>query len=157
QAALSPAVELRRDGAPRREVVGQLPPLTAGPQDVEDGVEEVPPVDAGGAAHLLGLGQQGPQQLPLAVGQVARIRFTFAHTSLYKPFANPLLGVRPVFHCSIDFGTTASKEANALRLLLWLMAPWLALACHPESGRPRGHHPVRYSQLSEQSYRSIQM
>jgi len=90
QAIVPPAVELRRDGAPGGEVVGQLSPLASGPQDVEDGVEEVPPVHGGRAADSLGLGQQGPQEVPLTVGQVAQVGFTVAHTSLYGPFANTL-------------------------------------------------------------------
>src|SRR6516165_1261779 len=87
QATPPPAAELGGDGAPGREVVGQLPPLAACPQDVEDGVEEVPAVHGGRAADAPGLGEQGPQEVPLAVSQVTRIACTFAHTPLYGPFA----------------------------------------------------------------------
>src|SRR6516225_11062450 len=66
QAIVPPAVELRRDGAPGGEVVGQLSPLAAGPEDVEDGVEEVPPVHGGRAdtGHCSGSGGTAKRRCP---------------------------------------------------------------------------------------------
>src|SRR5262249_6883322 len=82
RAARARAADWGGEGARGGEVGGKLPPLAAGAQDVEDGIQDVPPVHGGRAADLPGLGEQGPQEIPLAVGQVARIACTFAHTPL---------------------------------------------------------------------------
>src|SRR2546423_894123 len=40
----APLVEVAPGGAPGGEVLGEEPPLAAGPQDVEDGVDDIPQV-----------------------------------------------------------------------------------------------------------------
>jgi hypothetical protein len=48
----APAAERAGDGAPGREVVGQLPPLAAGAQQVEEGIDRVTALDLDGVADL---------------------------------------------------------------------------------------------------------
>ena len=47
-AVVTPLVEVAPDGALGREVDGQVSPLAAGAEDVEDGVEDVPHVGLAG-------------------------------------------------------------------------------------------------------------
>jgi hypothetical protein len=61
------------DGRPRREVPGQGPPLAAGAQEVEQGVEEQSQGPSARSATPRGKGQQRLQDVPLAVGQAGRI------------------------------------------------------------------------------------
>jgi hypothetical protein len=75
---LAPVAEQAVDGLPRREVVGDHPPRSARPQVVEDGVDDLPPINGDRMSALacagLGLGQQWVEALPLLVGQVGRVR-----------------------------------------------------------------------------------
>jgi hypothetical protein len=73
QAGAGPLVEVVADGARFGEVVRDVAPGAAGAQEVEDGVGDLPQVDLAGSAHVLGRLDEGAQQLPLLVGQVAGI------------------------------------------------------------------------------------
>ncbi len=64
------------DGGPRREVVREQSPRPAGPQVVEDRVEDLPGVGRGTAAVRaagLGLREERPDPLPLVIGQIGRV------------------------------------------------------------------------------------
>gem|GEM_PF-1528271 len=56
QSVDSPAVEVGGDGAPRRKVVGQLPPRAAGAFQIEDGVEDRAVIQAASSAAFVGFG-----------------------------------------------------------------------------------------------------
>ena len=69
---------------------GQIAPLAAGAEDVEDGVEDVPHVGLAGPAAA-GLGREvGLDQGPLGVGDVARVMVhshaitTLCHTPIVR-------------------------------------------------------------------------
>ena len=71
-AVVPPLVEVAPDGALGREVLGEVAPLAAGPQDVEDGIDDVaqvglagPPAGVDGDVRL--------DQGPLRVGDVAGV------------------------------------------------------------------------------------
>ena len=67
-AVVPPLVEVAPDGALGREVLGQVTPLAAGPQDVEDGIDDVAQV--GLAWPSAGVdGQVRLDQSPLGVGE----------------------------------------------------------------------------------------
>jgi hypothetical protein len=67
-----PLLEVVPDGALGREVPGQVAPLAAGPQDVEDGVDDVPYRGLAGPAAGED-GDAGLDQGPLGVGDVAGV------------------------------------------------------------------------------------
>src|SRR5262245_16584017 len=68
QAALAPAVEAGVDGLPGAEKLRQVAPGRAGAEDPEDAVDHEPVVLRRPSRPLSGL-EQGPQDLPLRVGQ----------------------------------------------------------------------------------------
>jgi site-specific DNA recombinase len=80
-APATPSVEVPPDGALGREVLGQIPPLAAGSEDVEDGVEDVAHV--GGTRPPAGWGgrEVGLDQGPLLVGEVTRVVVVWHTTS----------------------------------------------------------------------------
>src|SRR5262245_54615390 len=82
----APAVELGGDGAPGREVVGQLPPLAAGAQEVQDGVDEAAAIDFDGVADLGKAARTdvGANELPLLIGQVAGVLFGRRHARIIR-------------------------------------------------------------------------
>src|SRR5262249_31450639 len=80
-AVVPPGVEVAPDGALGREVVGQVAPLAAGAQQVQDGVQDVTHRRLAGAASGVH-GDQGLDQGPLLVGQVAGVSLG-SHTPLY--------------------------------------------------------------------------
>src|SRR5262249_34015897 len=84
KSTLPPAVELRRDRSPRREVVGQHPPGAARPQDVEDAIKQVTLLDATGPPGFpkFPLRQQRPDELPLFVREIAGIGLPLAHAGI---------------------------------------------------------------------------
>ena len=87
-AVVPPLVEVAPDGAPGREVLGQVTPLAAGPQQVEDGIDDVPKV--GRARPPAGVDRQvGLDQGPLRVGDVARVGLR-PHVTFYA--TPPLMG-----------------------------------------------------------------
>jgi hypothetical protein len=59
QSLLSPAAEVVVDGLPRRQVMGQQPPSTTGPQPVGHGVDQLAAVMRGGRPRGLGAGMSG--------------------------------------------------------------------------------------------------
>jgi hypothetical protein len=73
QPLLPPAAEVVVDGLPGRQVVGQQPPGTAGPQPVGHGVDQLAAVMEGWAAAGLGRRDERGQELPLGIGQVGGI------------------------------------------------------------------------------------
>src|SRR5215471_14593360 len=85
---LAPVVVLGGDGAPRREVVGQLAPLATGTADVEDGVDEGAAANPLGGTTSLGLGQQGLDHGPLLVRQITGVSFPFvAHARIIRAWS----------------------------------------------------------------------
>src|SRR5262249_12379880 len=80
-AVVPPLIEVAPDGAPGREVLGQVAPLAAGPQDVEGGVEDV--AHRRLARPAAGVyGDQALDQAPLLIGQVAGVSLG-SHTPFY--------------------------------------------------------------------------
>ena len=87
-AVVPPLVEVAPDGALGREVLGQVTPLAAGAQDVEDGIDDVAQVGLAGPAAGVD-GQVRLDQGPLRVGDVAGVGLR-SHTSFYA--STPLMG-----------------------------------------------------------------
>ena len=87
----SPLVEVAPDGALGREVDGQVAPLAAGAEDVEDGVEDVPHVRLAGPPAAGFGGDVGLDQGPLGVGDVAGVMVcSHAITTSVTPGLFPL-------------------------------------------------------------------
>ena len=82
----TPLVEVAPDGALGREIDGQIAPLAAGAEDVEDGVEDVPHVCLAGPTAA-GFGRHvGLDQGPLRVGDVAKVMVhSHTNTTLVTP------------------------------------------------------------------------
>src|SRR4051812_50044088 len=76
-AVVTPADEVVVDGPPGREVVGQGPPGAAVAVAVEDGVDDLAEAVLAWPTEGLGPGEQGLEDRPLGVGQVARIGLGF--------------------------------------------------------------------------------
>src|SRR5262249_11407693 len=91
---LPPAVELRRNRSPRREVMGQHPPGTPRPQPIQDGADEVTLRDGAGSPCFaqFPLRQQRPKELPLFVREIAGIGLRLAHAGIVpeRSIANSL-------------------------------------------------------------------
>ena len=80
-AVVPPLIEVAPDGTLGREVLGEVPPLTAGPQDVENGIRDVAHRGfAGTASRVHGDGRL--DERPLRVGQVAGVLLG-SHTLFY--------------------------------------------------------------------------
>ena len=71
-AIVPPPVEVPPDGALGWEVAGQIAPLAAGAEDIQDGVDDVPHVGLAGSSAGGG-GDVGLDQDPLRVGDVAGV------------------------------------------------------------------------------------
>jgi len=84
QAVATPTREIGGHGAPRREVVRQLPPLAAGALQVEDGVENTAVIQAASSATFVGFGQQGLNQGPLGIREIAGIGWRLAHAHILR-------------------------------------------------------------------------
>ena len=69
------------NGAPRRQVVWQMPPRAAGAEGVEDAVEDFTHVHLAWPAPGLGVRDQHGDELPLRISQVGRVRLP-CHTLL---------------------------------------------------------------------------
>jgi hypothetical protein len=96
-----PETEVVVGGSPRREFVGEEPPLASGTKDVEDGVHDLPQGMQPRTASWLGWGQEWRQALPLWVGQVCEIRSSFHNLSvptLHSFFSQSLMGRRQPSH-----------------------------------------------------------
>ena len=66
------------DGLPRREVVGQEPPLAAAFEDVEDGIEDLTEIMDPRASMSCGVGHVRSYVVPLGIGKIRRVRFSHA-------------------------------------------------------------------------------
>ena len=82
-AVVPPLVEVAPDGALGREVLGQVAPLAAGAQDVEDGIDDVAQVGLAGPAAGVD-GDVRLDQGPLRVGHVAGILMCFSSQRLME-------------------------------------------------------------------------
>ena len=70
---MPPLVEVPPDRALGREVVGEIAPLAAGAEEVEDGIDDIPQVGRAGPTAA-GFGRDvGLDQGPLGVGEVAGV------------------------------------------------------------------------------------
>ena len=65
--------------------MGQMPPLTAGSHQIQNGVEDFAPRAFPRSAHHAGfsVGKKAAQQVPFDVGQVTWIRFSGLHSKLF--------------------------------------------------------------------------
>src|SRR5512140_3790444 len=70
QAIALPESEVVIDSAPRSEVLGQIPPLAASPDQIEDCVEQLPERMLAASALLAGLGETIIDELPFGVGKI---------------------------------------------------------------------------------------
>ena len=82
RAIATPLPIIVMDRSPWGKVVGKHPPLDAAADEIEDGVEDFAPVDGLRPASWFGLGNQGPDQLPLVIGQIGGV-FCASHTLFY--------------------------------------------------------------------------
>src|SRR5262249_40716757 len=83
-----PPVETAPDGAPGRQFAGQIPPLTAGAQHVEDGAEDVSHFGLAGPPAA-GFGREvRVDQPPPGIGDVAGVVVRFLRCS--APLTFPL-------------------------------------------------------------------
>src|SRR2546423_10688058 len=64
------------DGAPGREIVGEVSPLAAGPHEVEDGVYDLANVHATSASARHGRRDQRSDASPLGIGKVGGVGFS---------------------------------------------------------------------------------
>ena len=64
--------------------MGKHPPLDAAADEIEDGVEDFAPVDGLRPPSRFGLGNQGPDQLPLGIGQIGGVFLRVSY-----PFLRP--------------------------------------------------------------------
>ena len=83
-AITTPGAKVMEHDAPRWQVVGQHPPGATSAQHVADGVDDLPPGVGDGSAARFGRWQQGLEQLPFSVAEVAGIRWSF-HTPKLRP------------------------------------------------------------------------
>src|SRR6185503_7611176 len=70
---VSPVVEVAPDGALGREVPGEVAPLAAAAEDVEDGIDDVAHVGDSGPPSGWSGREMRPDQGPLCVGEVAGV------------------------------------------------------------------------------------
>jgi hypothetical protein len=87
-AVVPPLVEVPPDGALGREVLGEVTPLAAGAEDVEDGIDDVPEVGLAGSPAGVD-GDVWLDQGQLRVSDVAGVSLS-SHTSFYE--ARPTYG-----------------------------------------------------------------
>lgn len=137
-AFLLPGGEAAVDRFPWREVVRQVTPGNAGAVDVEDGVHEAAqvvlgrPADVQTPAPALGPPrvEDGPDQFPARIGEVAGIRALSRHVSVV-PAAGPSLQ-----------GANGAKRGR----------PWIRQERTDEAGRPKGDAcPINHMEHSRPS------
>ena len=134
-AVVPPLVEVPPDGALGREVLGQVAPLAAGAQDVEDGIDDVPQVGLAGPPAGVD-GDVRLDQRPLLVGHVAGVGLR----------SHPILRARPPTPYGTDSSPRRRGEAcpatrttptAATSRPWWAGSPSAASTC-PTATRPRG-------------------
>jgi len=86
------------DGRPGRKVVGQHPPRAAGTHQIQDGVNHLTQISAARSSARFGWWQQGFNQFPLLIRQIAWVIFS-VHISV--------IGQNTAFH-------TLSKICNVI-------------------------------------------
>src|SRR5271163_515550 len=79
QAAVSPVVEVALHRRERRKVLGQHPPLTAGPRDGQDCIEHAAQFGRARPAQTLSRRHVRLNQRPFGVGQVACVALSLSH------------------------------------------------------------------------------
>jgi hypothetical protein len=88
-----PPGEIPVHSRPGRQVLGQVPPLAAGPGQVQDRIHDPPTrvlLPATALAARPRLGQQGLDQRPLLIGQIRRVTVpTSTHTPPNEPPERP--------------------------------------------------------------------
>lgn len=122
-AILGPLVEVVADGPPIRELLGQQPPLAAGPFQVQQPVEHLAQANRAGPAGSLGSlrrRQQRLQQRPLGIGQVGRVGPAIPQHHHAAPTANSAPSSSPF------------TEDHVVQFLLTLLA-------HTRGGHVGGH------------------
>src|SRR4051812_15183236 len=108
-----PLVEVAPDGGLGREVLGQVAPLAAGPQDVEDGVHHLTQVGLAGAAA--GVHRDQPlDQPPLRVGHIAGVLIRSHPNDLRK---SPLMGQSLSHTTAVRLYPHAASPVGALELV----------------------------------------
>ncbi len=114
QAVAGPLAEMMIDGRPWREVFGQEPPLGAGLDQIEEGVEDFAAGGARAAAFFCG-GQESAKQVPWGVGEAGIVMGDFHR--LKRAAANESRKNTPVRSsnlCVLLF-QTASKPRKSAR------------------------------------------
>jgi len=78
QAVVAPVVEIALHSGKRRKVLGQHPPLTAGPRDIQCRVQYGAQLGRARPAQTLGRRHVRLDQRPFAVGQIACVALSLA-------------------------------------------------------------------------------
>ncbi len=86
----SPAPKVVIDEAPRRQIIGDKPPGTAGPQDIQDRVDDLPFGIHFRSATWLGSRDQGCENLPFGIIEVGWVGFSGLHTAILSQQINPI-------------------------------------------------------------------
>jgi len=73
-AAEDPPIVVVAHGIRIGKIMRQQAPLAAGAEEIKHGVDDLAPGHRPGAAGPSGAGQQRPDQLPLSIGQIGRVR-----------------------------------------------------------------------------------
>src|SRR5271156_874724 len=116
-ARFAPTVVLRGHRAPRWEIVGQLAPLAARAQDVEDSIDEAPAVHRPWVADLRAAAVQvWSQQGPLFVRYVTGIGEPLAHTRILRVESICKLPLRKRIHTKT--GGKLEDGANRVAIVL---------------------------------------
>lgn len=82
-AVVPPLVEIPPDGALGREVLGQVSPLAPSPEEVQDGIHDIPKVRRPRPPARV-YRQERLDQCPLGVREVTRVVMG-SHTPFYPP------------------------------------------------------------------------
>ncbi len=78
------------DDAPRWQIVGDKPPGTAGTQDVEDGIDDLPLGIHFRPAARFGGRDQGCENLPFGIIEIGGVGFSGLHTAILSQQINPI-------------------------------------------------------------------
>src|ERR1019366_8461679 len=153
-AVVPPLIEVPPHSRLGREVLGEVTPLAAGTQDVEDGIDYVAQVGLAWSAAGVD-GQLRLDQKPLRVGYVAGVGLC-SHESFYAS-SPPLMGQSLSPYCLRRYGVSAHRRswrclARAAHRLPWyprtgyLRWRWCegskaSPECGPSCGAGRGWRP----------------